>query len=96
MDDKKKLTNDELETVSGGVGGGAGYYMTVGYCGSYLALRPEPCWDKYHELARLLPGCQVFTYGETKRGTGPQGHECTYRFVRYEGCWGYADAAYLS
>ncbi|MCR4655897.1 MAG: hypothetical protein K5770_06690, partial [Lachnospiraceae bacterium] len=49
-----KLTDEEVETVSGGYregDGRGGFYLTVGNCnGSYLALRPQPYWDQYHEL----------------------------------------------
>jgi hypothetical protein len=89
------LTDEEVEKVAGG-GGGGGFYMTVGNCnGSYLALRPQPVWDQYHELYQLYPGYTVFTYGETRNGTGLNGKECIYRFVSYDGIWGYANAAFL-
>ena len=81
-EEKKVINNEELENVNGGYGGGGGFYMTVGNCnGSYLALRPQPYWDQYHELYQLYPGYQVFTYGETTNGTGLNGTPCTYRFV---------------
>ncbi|MBR3297123.1 MAG: hypothetical protein IKI65_04720, partial [Firmicutes bacterium] len=64
------LTEEELEGASGGANRGTGFYLTVGSCnGSYLALRPDTCWDQYHELAQLWPGYQVFTYGNIKDGT---------------------------
>ena len=68
-----KLNDDQLDKVQGGSGGN-GYYMTVGNCnGGYLALRPQPVWDQYHEIAHLYPGYQVFTYGGTTPGTGLNG-----------------------
>ncbi len=74
----KKIADEELENVNGGVNSGSGFYMTVGNCnGSYLALRPQPIWDQYHELAQLYPGYQVFTYGATTNGTGLNGTPCT-------------------
>ncbi len=89
------LTDEELETVSGGAGGG-GFYMSVGNCkGSYLALRPQPVWDRYHEITQLYPGYEVFTYGETIDGTGVNGTPCKYRYVQYQGAWGYANASFL-
>ncbi len=100
MNDERKseaagLTDEELDRASGGFGG-IGYYLTVGYCnGSYLPLRPEPVWDQYHELARLYPGYQVFTYGSTTKGTGLNGSPCTYCYVSWNGRWGWADSAYL-
>ncbi|MBE7008753.1 MAG: hypothetical protein E7422_06415 [Ruminococcaceae bacterium] len=105
MDDERKseaaeltaeaLTDEVLDKTSGG-SGGIGFYMTVGYCnGSDLPLRPEPVWDQYHELARLYPGYQVFTYGACTNGTGLNGSPCTYRYVCYKGMWGWADSAYL-
>ena len=99
MEEKKNpnaMSEEELEEVSGGVGGGSGYYLTVGNCnGSYLALRPQPVWDQYHELAHLYPGYQVFTYGTTTNGTGLNGVPCTYRLVCFNGTWGWADAYFL-
>ncbi len=90
------LADKDLETANGGYVVGGGFYMTVGDChGSYLALRPQPYWDQYHELAYLYPGYDVFTYGDTVSGTGFQGTPCTYRYVRYQGRWGYADASFL-
>ena len=89
------LTDEEVETVSGGAGG-RGFYMSVGYCnGSYLALRPQPVWDQYHEIARLYPGYEVFTYGATTRGTGLNGVSCSYTYVSFNGIWGWANSAFL-
>ena len=94
-EEKKAIDGQELENVSGGQGGG-GFFMSVGNCnGSYLALRPQPFWDQYHELAKLYPGYTVFTYGATTNGTGVNGTPCTYRYVQYEGVWGYANASFL-
>ncbi len=91
------LSNDELEMVSGGAGDrGSGFYMTVGNCnGSYLALRPQPVWDQYHEIGQLYPGYEVYTCGETANGTGLNGAPCIYRYVCYNGIWGWADSAFL-
>ncbi len=89
------LTDDELGQVNGGAGG-AGYYLKVGNCGAYLALRPTPSYDEHHELAQLYNGCQVFTYGNTERGIGENGVTCTYAYVSFNGIWGWADSAYLS
>ena len=106
MADKIIIDGQELEDVSGGQAGG-GYNMTVGDCGGgYLALRPEPVWDQYHELAHmypgytvftygLYPGYTVFTYGSTTRGTGLNGVPCTYTYVRWDGMWGWANSAFL-
>ncbi len=89
------LDDEEVESVSGGARG-AGYYMTVGYCnGSYLALRPQPFWDQYHEIAQLYPGDEVFTYGATTNGTGLNGVSCSYTFVSFNGTWGWANSAFL-
>ena len=89
------LTDEEVESVSGGYGG-VGYYLTVGDCkGGYLALRPEPVWDQYHEIAQLFPNYQVFTYGSTTRGTGLNGVSCSYTYVSFNGRWGWANSAYL-
>ena len=97
MADENKVIADgqNLEDVNGGQGGG-GYNLTVGDCnGNYLALRPQPVWDQYHELAHLYPGYQVFTYGQTTRGTGLQGVPCTYTYVCWNGTWGWANSAFL-
>ncbi len=91
-----KLTDEELDQVSGGYNGGGGFYMTVGNChGSYLALRPQPVWDQYHEIAQLYPGYEVLTYGETTNGTGLNGASCTYTYVSFNGIWGWANSAFL-
>ena len=95
-EEKKVVLNEELNDINGGYGEGQGWYMTVGNCnGSYLALRPEARWDQYHELAQLYPGNQVFTYGATSNGTGLNGTPCTYRYVYFNGIWGWANAAFL-
>ena len=95
-EDKKVISNEELSDVNGGNGGGGGYYMTVGNCnGSYLALRPQPYWDQYNELARLWPGYQVFTYGATSEGTSLNGVPCVYTYVNFNGIWGWANSAFL-
>ncbi len=94
-DEKKVLNSEELENANGGIGRGSGWYMTVNVPKNYLALRPQPYWDQYHELAQLYPGYQVFTYGEITNGTGLNGAACTYRKVCYNGIWGWANAAYL-
>ena len=89
------LDDSELENVAGGAGG-AGYYMTVGSCSlGYLPLPPQPFWDQFHELAQMLPGAQVFTYGQTTGGTWANGASCTYAYVCYNGTWGWANSSYL-
>ena len=93
---KNSMSDGELDKVSGGNGRGSSFFMTVGNCnGSYLALRPEPVWDQYHELGRLYPSYQVFTYGATTNGTGLNGTPCTYWWVEYNGKSGWADASFL-
>lgn len=94
-DEKKALSDDELDAVSGGFGGG-GYYMTVGDCnGGYLPLCPQPVWDQNHELARLWPGHAVFTHGQATRGTGRNGVPCTYNYVCFNGTWGWANSSFM-
>lgn len=96
MPEENLLNEEELDKSSGGYGSGSGFYMSVGNCnGGYLALRPQPVWDQYHELAQLYPGYSVFTYGGTTNGTGLNGMPCTYRYVSWQGIWGYANAAFL-
>ena len=93
---KAPLPEETLEQVNAGYGSGSGFYMTVGNCkDGYLALRPEPVWDQFHEILRLRPGYRVFTYGQTTNGTGLNGTPCTYRYVRYDGIWGWANASFL-
>ena len=95
MADKIIIDGQELEDVNGGYGA-AGYYMTVGDCyGGYLALRPQPVWDQYHEIARLYPEYEVYTYGATTSGTGLNGIPCTYTYVCWGGNWGWANSAFL-
>ena len=93
---KAPLPEETLDQVNAGYGSGSGFYMTVGNCnGGYLALRPQPVWDQYHELAQLYPGYQVFTYGATTRGTGLNGIPCTYTYVKWNGIWGWANSSFL-
>jgi hypothetical protein len=97
MADEKQILNDGqgLEDINAGYGS-SGYYMTVGNCnGSYLALRPQPVWDQYNELAKMWPGNQVFTYGAVTRGTGLNGIPCSYTYVCYNGTWGWANSSFL-
>ena len=96
MADKNIVDEKELEGVSGGSGGARYYYMTVGDCnGGYLALRPQPVWDQYHELEKLYPGYQVLSSGQTARGTGFHGISCSYTYVSWNGTWGWANSAFL-
>ena len=95
-EEKKVINNEELENVNGGYGSSQGFYMRVGNCnGSYLALRPQPCWDQYNEIMRLWPGYEVFTYGSMTNGTGLNGVPCTYTYVSYNGIWGWANSSFL-
>ena len=95
-EEKIILKNEELESANGGYGQGSGFTMRVGNCnGSYLALRPQPYWDQYNEIAQLWPGYEVFTYGATSNGTGLNGTPCTYRYVQFAGQWGWANASFL-
>ena len=97
MADEKKIIVDgqELDDVDGGRGA-SGYYMTVGSCnGGYLALRPQPVWDQYHEIAQLWPGDQVYTYGATTSGTGLNGVPCRYTYVCFNGNWGWVNSAFI-
>ena len=95
MADRIIIDGQELENVTGGTAG-SGYNMTVGDCGGgYLALRPQPGWDQYHEIAQLYPGYQVFTYGATTPGTGLNGTPCSYTYVCFNGNWGWANSAFL-
>ena len=91
---KNSMSDGELDKVSGG--SDSGFFMTVDDCnGSYLALRSQPCWDKSNEIAQLWPDYHVYTYGATTSGTGLNGTPCTYRYVRYDGIWGWANASFL-
>ncbi len=94
--DPKAMSEEELEEVSGGVGGGAGYEMTVGSCRyGYLPLLTFPYWVPDDEIGRLYPGRQVFTNGATAMGPGQNGAPCTYRYVCYNGKWGWAEDSCL-
>ncbi len=94
-DEKKVMNNEELKGVDGGKAEGNGWYMTVAVQSGYLALRPSPVWDQYHELAQMPNGATVFTYGEITNGTGLNGTPCQYRWVMYNGQGGWANAAFL-
>ena len=91
---KNSMSDGELDKVSGG--GNSGYIMTVGNCyGAYLALQPQPVWDRANELAQLYPGDQVFTYGATTNGTGLNGVPCNYTYVCWNDRWGWANSTFL-
>jgi hypothetical protein len=94
-EEKKVMNGQELENSAGG-NSRNGWYLTVGDCnGTYLALRPQPVWDQYHEIMRLYPGYQVWTFGEVVRGTGLNGIPCNYTYVSYNGKWGWANSSFL-
>ncbi|MBQ3270876.1 MAG: hypothetical protein IJH09_13265 [Clostridia bacterium] len=93
---KNSMSDGELDKVSGGNASGSGYILTVGNCnGAYLALQPQPVWDRANELAQLYPGYQVFTYGATRKGTGLSGVPCNYTYVRWNDKWGWANSSFL-
>ena len=94
----EKLNDNELQEVSGGYGErrSGGYWMGVGHSEEgYVALRPQPYYDPYHEFAQLYPGCQVYTYGSMTGGTGRNGSKRTYMYVCFQGTWGWVDASCL-
>ncbi len=93
-DEKKVLNNEELENVNGGKGYDA-WSMKVSVQSGYLALRPQPCWDQYHELAQMPNGATVYTSGQITNGTGLNGTPCQYMWVQYNGIQGWANAAFL-
>ncbi len=93
-DEMKNMNNEELENVNGGTRYGP-RSMTVCVQSGYLALRPQPCWDPYHELAQMPNGATVCTSDQLTHGTGLNGAYCLYRFVQYNGIQGWAEAAYL-
>ncbi len=98
MDEEKKtMTEEELESVNGG--GAVPNYdmwsMTVCVQSNYLALRPQPYWDQYHELAQMPNGATVYTSGQITNGTGLNGTPCQYMWVQYNGIQGWANAAFL-
>ncbi len=94
-DEKKVINNDELEKVDGGSSKGRSWEMRVHVDSGYLALRPQPRWDQYNELAQMPNGATVVTYGEITNGTGLNGTPCQYRYVYYYGQGGWANAAFL-
>ena len=93
----EKLNDAELQEVSGGYGESRnGHWMSVGRCDDgYVALRPQPYYDPYHEFAQLYPGYQVFTYGHLTNGSDRNNDPCRYMYVRYNGIWGWAEEKYL-
>ncbi len=94
-DEKKVLNNEELGSVDGGTSKANGWYMTAAVQSGYLALRPQPTWDQYHELAQIPNGATVYTEGGITNGTGLNGTPCQYRWVCYNGQWGWANAGFL-
>ncbi len=93
-DEKKVLNSENLENVNGGKGYDA-WAMTVCVQSVYLALRPQPWWDQYHELAQMPNGATVYTSGQITNGTGLNGTPCQYMWVQYNGIQGWANAAFL-
>ncbi len=94
-DEKKVLNNEEVENINGGTGTTSGWYMTVSVQSGYLALRPQPCWNQYHELAQIPSGALVYTENGITNGTSLNGTPCQYRWVCYNDQWGWANAAFL-
>ena len=93
---KEELDDDELETVSGGMSSRNKDRMIVRNNSSSVALRSQPRVDCKVVVVYMKPGDMVFTYGETKVGTGPRGKACEYLYVCYEGHWGYVNSDYLT
>ncbi len=91
-DEKRILKQEELANIDGGLGGEGGRWMTVTVQSSYLALRPQPVWNQYHELAQIPNGAQVFTDGQVTNGSTLNGAPCQYRWICYNGQWGWANA----
>ena len=91
-DENKRISTEALEEVNGGYNV---WDMQVCIDMGYLALRPEPQWDLYHELAQIPNGATVYTNGEITNGTGLNRCPCQYRKIQYNGIWGWANAAYL-
>ncbi len=94
-DEKKVLNNSELDKVDGGMSKAQAFELRVCVDSGYLALRPQPKWDQYNELAQMPNEAIVVTYGEVTNGTGLNGAFCQYRYVYYLGQGGWANAAYL-
>ncbi len=90
--EKKVLHSEELNRMDGGLSRGEGCWMTVTVPSSYLALRPQPVWNQYHELDQIPNGAQVFTNGQMTNGTTLNGAPCQYRWICYNGQWGWANA----
>ena len=94
--EKQSIDAQELENAAGGYGYQNGFYMTVGDCnGTYLALRSGTSYSAYNEIAQLYPGYSVYTNGTIVQGTGINGVACYYRYVSFNGIWGYANASFL-
>ena len=94
--EEQSIDAQELENAAGGYGYQNGFYMTVGDCnGTYLALRSGTSYSPYNEIAQLYPGYSVFTNGTIVQGTGINGVACYYRYVCFNGIWGYANASFL-
>ncbi len=97
MDGEKKMMNEEeLTSVNGGAASpNSGWYMTVCVPSGYLGLMCKPEWNRYLEFAQMPKGATVYTNGRSTSGTGLNGTPCQYRWVCYNGQWGWANAAYL-
>ena len=98
MSEEKKIMNaEEMENTAGGANYQNGFYMTVLDCnGTYVALRTTTVYDRYNELAQLFPGYSVYTNGTISQGTGINGQPCYYRYVCFNGIWGWVNASFLA
>ena len=67
--------------------------MTVIDAG-FPILRAQPYWGD-NVLAQMWPGTPVTVSGALMNGTGPEGSFVLYRYINYEGMWGWADEACL-
>ena len=83
MTDIRKINEQEMEMVAGGVEGynyGNGWRTVKNLQGGYLALRTAPCFKYENEIIHTGPtnGMLVQIVGETVQGSGINGVPTTY------------------
>ena len=95
-----KMSESEIDSVSGGVAGYLGQWMTVrNLQGENLAIRTAAAYNVNNEINHigLCNGEQVQVAGQPVRGTGPNNSVTSYAYVYAPkfGCYGYVDSYYL-
>ncbi len=95
-DEKISMNNDELNNVGAGIGENNGWWLSVSASKSYLPLKQKPSCDCLEEVDQIPNGARVWTNGTITNGSSSDGDSCQFRWVLFNGQWGWADADSLS